>query len=286
MSPLCRHTFLFAIALLALCGSACSSVDSAHETITVTPADLERGTELARRLAEAPIGLFSADRFTGTNGVTLHYRLLAPPEIRPGTRYPLVLSLHGSGEIGEDNTAQLTPFQRSWLQPEIRKQLPAYVLVPQFPARSASYAADPGDGLRSSHADPPLLAAMELVDALVERLPIDQRRVYVVGFSMGASAAWNALLLRPDRFAAAVPIGGVPPERRLAPRLAAANLLVIHGQADAENTPEEARAMFVALQRAGARRVRLREYEGLGHRVPPEMLAGTEWRKWLFAQRR
>lgn len=87
-------------------------------------------------------------------------------------------------------------------------------------------------------------------------------------------------------FAAAVPIAGVPPERALAPRLAAANLLLVHGLADTENPPEPTRAMVAALEAAGARRVRLREYEGLGHQVPPEMIAGTEWREWLFAQRR
>jgi predicted peptidase len=127
---------------------------------------------------------------------------------------------------------------------------------------------------------------MELVDCLPGRLPIDERRVYVVGFSMGGSSAWNALLLRPGRFAAAVPIAGVPPERALAPRFAAANLLLVHGLKDTENPPEPTRAMVAALEAAGARRVRLREYEGLGHQVPPEMIAGTEWREWLFAQRR
>ena len=284
MRPLLRCAVL--MAAVAALGIGCRSVKANRELLVVTPPDLARNAELATRLMASSVEEFSAERFTGTNGVTIGYRLLPPPEIRPGERYPLVLSLHGSGEIGEDNAAQLRPLERSWALPEVRRRFPAYVLAPQFPGRSASYHDDPVDGLRSSHPDPPLLAAMELIDSLPGRLPIDERRVYVVGFSMGGSTTWTALLLRPGRFAAAVPIAGVPPERSLAPRLVAANLLLVHGLKDTENPPEPTRAMFAALKAAGARRVRLREYEGLGHQIPPEMIAGTEWREWLFAQRR
>jgi predicted peptidase len=274
------------VAAVAVFGAGCRSVKVSRELLVVTPPELARNTEMASRLMASSVEAFSAERFTGTNGITIGYRLLPPPEVRPGERYPLVLSLHGSGEIGEDNAAQLRPFERSWALPEVRRRFPAYVLVPQFPGRSASYHDDPGDGLRASHADPPLGAAMELVDSMAGKLPIDERRVYVVGFSMGGSTTWNALLLRPGRFAAAVPIAGVPPDRALAPRLAAANLLLVHGLKDTENPPEPTRAMAAALEAAGARRVRLREYDGLGHQVPPEMMAGMEWREWLFAQHR
>lgn len=274
------------VAAVAVFGAGCRSVKVSRELLVVTPPELARNAEMAARLMASSVEAFSAERFTGTNGITIGYRLLPPPEVRPGERYPLVLQLHGSGEIGEDNVSQLRPFDRSWALPEIRGRFPAYVLVPQFPGRSASYHDDPVDGLRSSQADPPLAAAMELVDSLSGRLPIDERRVYVVGFSMGASSTWNALLLRPGRFAAAVPIAGVPPERALAPRLAAANLLLVHGLEDTVNPPEPTHAMIAALEAAGSRRVRLREYEGLEHQVPPEMIAGTEWREWLFAQRR
>lgn len=271
---------------LAALGMGCRTGWSGRELVSLTPEQRSRGAELIQRLKESPIEPFAPEHFTGTNGVTIPYRLLPPEAPRPGMRYPLVLMFHGSGQIGEDNTAQIGPFTRSWASPEIRSRFPAYVLVPQFPARSALYAPDPGDGLPASSPGPPLLAAMELVDSLVQKLPIDPHRLYVVGFSMGGSTAWNALLLRPDRFAAAVPIAGVPPPRALAPRLADATLLVVHGTADTENAPDAARAMVAALHSAGAPRVRLREYDGLEHEIPADFFEETEWREWLFSQRR
>ena len=37
----------------------------------------------------------------------LPYRLLKPKEIEAGKKYPLVIFLHGAGERGKDNEAQL-----------------------------------------------------------------------------------------------------------------------------------------------------------------------------------
>jgi predicted peptidase len=177
------------------------------------------------------------------------YRLLVPESPRTGRRYPLVLVLHGSGAIGTDNQAQLGPFARSWTSPGLRRRFPAYVLVPQFPARSAVYETSGVDALPISRPQPSLETALELVDKLLGDYPIDRGRVYAIGFSMGGSAVWDALTLRPELFAAAVPIAGVP-------------------------------------RSAGAKRVRFREYEDIDHNIPPDMILGTWWREWLFAQQR
>ena len=40
-------------------------------------------------------------------GDTLRYCALAPQQIEQGKSYPLVVFLHGAGERGEDNQAQL-----------------------------------------------------------------------------------------------------------------------------------------------------------------------------------
>lgn len=41
-------------------------------------------------------------------GDTLNYRILYPENFSPTQKYPLVLFLHGAGERGNDNEAQLT----------------------------------------------------------------------------------------------------------------------------------------------------------------------------------
>ena len=78
---------------------------------------------------------------------TLPYRLLPPPTPPPpGTRVPLVLVLHGSGEIGTDNRAQLTPLALAWARDEARARDGAFVVVPQMPGANRSTYSGPATG--------------------------------------------------------------------------------------------------------------------------------------------
>ena len=54
----------------------------------------------------AQVSLFSYEAYTNNENDTLHYRMLLS-DYAPETRYPLVIFLHGSGERGDDNEAQL-----------------------------------------------------------------------------------------------------------------------------------------------------------------------------------
>lgn len=213
----------------------------------------------------------------------LPYRLLTPTRPAPPGGYPLVLVLHGSGAIGTDNQAQMGAFAKSWALPQAMAAFPAYVVVPQFPARTADYTPGP-DGILQSHANPPLHSALALVDELAARYRIDRRRIYVTGFSMGASGVWQALLARPDLFAAAVPVAGIAPPRAEAGRLKNVPLLVVHGDADTENPPASDLAMVKSLRAAGNARVEMVMHAGLEHEVAPEVLYGRWWREWLFRQ--
>lgn len=278
---LARRTLLLLGLLLP---AACAG--PAHEIMARTGTGGAREAAEIAQMAALPVEPFTAGAFSGSNGTRLVYRLLAPESPRAGRRYPLVLVLHGSGAIGTDNQTQLGPFARSWTSPEMRRRFPAYVLVPQFPVRSAVYETSGVDALPISRPQPSLEAALELVDKLLGDQPIDRGRVYATGFSMGGSAVWNALTLRPELFAAAVPIAGIPPPRDVAPRITRIPILIVHGTRDTENPIAPDRAMYAALRSAGSRRVRFREYEELDHNVPPDMFLGMWWREWLFAQQR
>lgn len=234
-------------------------------------------------LLALPVADFVPAVFDAPSGRRLPYRLLHPAQEQAGARYPLVVVFHGSGAVGEDNLSQLNGFARSWSRPDIRQAFPAFVLAPQFPARSANYSrAEDG----TTHADPGavFVDALELLDQTLTRYPIDPDRVYVVGFSMGASTAWHALLARPRTFAGAVVMAGVPPTLDMAENLRLP-IMVTHGTADTENPlPPTERFMERLLAINPLARVRL--YRGLDHRLPVEITAGTAWRSWLFAQLR
>ncbi|RZA19472.1 MAG: hypothetical protein EOP93_08630 [Lysobacteraceae bacterium] len=249
---------------------------------------LVRGTPALDRTPAAALGAddFTAGSFTAADGTVLPYRLLAPERIEPGQRYPLVVQFHGSGAIGNDNRAQIDRdfAARAWALPAVRARHPAFVLVPQFPVRSANY--DDPAVPRIAVAAPPLSAALELVDAIVARQPVDSSRIYASGFSMGGSAAWLSLLARPALFAAAMPISGIAPDRSRADALKHIPLLVLHGDADGENPIDSDREMIAAIRAAGGRQARMRAYAGLGHQPPGDLIPGDWWRDWLFAQHR
>jgi len=267
-----RASIAVACLLLAACAGA--------------PVAPVRGVAPLERSAVAGVALdaFAAGAFTAADGTVLRYRLLVPPRLEPGRRYPLVVQFHGSGGIGTDNAGQLDTLARAWALPEVRARYPAFVLVPQFPVRSANY--DDPAAPRVAVATPALSAALELIDSVVAQQPVDPARVYATGFSMGGSATWLSLLARPGLFAAAMPIGGIAPDRARASELRGIPILVLHGDADTENPIDADRAMVAAIRATGGREVRLREYVGLPHRPPADLVPGAWWRDWLFARHR
>lgn len=257
--------------------SGCAS-NSPVERISGTP-PIDRS-----QVASVTAEMFKPGEFVARDGTRLRYRLLSPTDPQPGQRYPLVLQLHSSGGVGDDNQRQLETMAKAWALPGIRTRYPAYVLVPQFPVRSANY--DNPALPRSAVASPALPAALELVDRIIATQEVDPQRIYVTGFSMGGSATWLASALRPDLFAAALPVSGIAPDRAQAPALIGLPIWVLHGDADAENPIDADREMVARIRDLGGRQVRLREYEGLAHAPPGDQLPGYWWRDWLFAQRR
>lgn len=263
------------------CGSASDAVP--EETVALATMDSAAAARLAGAIIDSvPVDAFAAESLH-VAGLVLPFRLLEPRNTRAGTRSPLVLVMHGSGAIGTDNVSQLGAFARAWALPSIRERFPAFIAVPQSADRTAIYSGS--DSLQSSDGTVWLDAVLSLVDTLVRTKAIDPSRVYVTGFSMGGSAVWNAVLKRPDLFAAAVPISGIPPARGKAGSLRSIPLWIVHGDADTENPIVADRAMFRALVGDGAD-IRFRVYRGLDHRIAPEFLADTTWRAWLFAHHR
>jgi predicted peptidase len=64
---------------------------------------------------------------------TLPYRILFPVNFDASKKYPLVLVLHGAGERGNDNEAQLRFGARAFLNDTTRAKYPAIVVFPQCP---------------------------------------------------------------------------------------------------------------------------------------------------------
>lgn len=85
--------------------------------------------------------MFEPRQYAADNGDQLNYRLLKPADHTPGKydaneKYPLVLFLHGAGERGSDNAAQLKHCMIEFCKPERRERFPLLCARTAMPRRA------------------------------------------------------------------------------------------------------------------------------------------------------
>ena len=251
--------------------------------------DLELYAQIAQTM--------SKDVYLAPNGMALPYRLFAPDE-KPGETYPLVVFLHGMGQRGRDNEAQVTQTSGAFLYalPEHQAETPCYILAPQCP-----------EDIAWAHPGVPELLK-ELIDKTIAECAVDPMRVSVTGLSMGGYGTWNMIGRYPGFFSAAMPICGagalevakkvgqlpvwafhaaddptVPVASELHSRTSA-NGAVVYGS----------RLMVTACRAAGSMNVRYTEYPAgaIGakwygaHAAWEEAYRDDAVRRWLLSQNR
>lgn len=203
-------------------------------------------------------------------------RVLLPQRYEPHThRYPLVLSLHGSGERGNDNWAQL----RNGLEifEQRRTGDAGIVVAPQLPKGmtwGGSWYGGESAGQRT---------LVALAKELRGRGSVDPDRIYGVGFSMGAIGLWDILVRNPGLFAAAVLVAGDLEVERAAP-LTAFPLWAIVGGRDDVVPPDNTREFARLVERRGGI-AKVTEIAAAGHDVWRAAFAYAPLWDWLFAQR-
>jgi predicted peptidase len=193
------------------------------------------------------------------------YRLLKPAQLTEGKKYPLVLFLHGAGERGDDNQSQLQYFPQMMSEPEYRQRYECFLLAPQCPTgRWWGAARRRGeDAAEENTAGHPSQAALGMLQECLQKYPIDRKRVYLTGLSMGGYGSWDLAVRHPELFAAVVPICGGGDESQAA-RLVGLPIWAVHGGADPVVPAERSRRMIDAIKKAGGG-PKYTELEGVGH---------------------
>ncbi|TKC10846.1 phospholipase [Pedobacter polaris] len=210
----------------------------------------------------------------------LLYRLLLPKNYDKTKKYPLVITFHNSTRIGTDNEKQLEPLSKIWIREEIYTKYNCFVIAPQFAERSSNYTENE-DGILVSKPSDDVQLVLELLKTIEnEYRSIDKSRIYLVGYSMGASTAQNLMSIAPKKFAAIVSVAAVPDFSNLKV-LKEKNIFLIHGQKDTENPYNGSVNLYAKLSRS--KNLTFKTYTELDHdyiNIP--LLLSDEIPKWLF----
>lgn len=206
-----------------------------------------------------------------TEQIRLEYLRYLPPDFqRKGrTKWPLILFLHGAGERGDN----LEKVKVHGIPRLLEKQdLPFVTLAPQCPA---------------DHWWADYLPALDaLLGETIDSLPIDPRRVYLTGLSMGGFGTWHLAVEYPQRFAAIAPICGgnawMYGIRERIDRIRDIPAWVFHGAKDRVVPPRESKAMVKALKQYGAD-VRFTLYPEAKHDSWTETYNNPELYAWFLS---
>jgi predicted peptidase len=216
------------------------------------------------------------------NGNSLPYRLLKPVNPQALERFPLIIFLHGSGERGSDNEAQIKHIKNLVLDTKNRGKYPSYVLAPQCP-KNELWAEHNKDGSVKAQPTKPMQMVIELIDQLSKEFPIDPSRIYITGVSMGGYGTWDLLARYPGKFAAGIPVCGGGDERT-APKMKEIPIWAFHGALDDKVPARQSRKMIQAIQKAGGK-PGYTEYPDITHDSWVQAYQEPHLLPWLFKQK-
>ena len=226
---------------------------------------------------------FSYEKYAD-NKDTLLYRLLLP-DYNPLGKYPLVIFLHGSGERGSDNEAQLKWSVQNFATDEMIKLHPSIVIAPQCPLQDGwSNFSDTKSGNMVLQSSPTktMKLLIGLIHQAIKKFGVDTNRIYITGLSMGGYGTYDAIERYPGLFAAAVPVCGGGDTSKAAV-IAHIPMWIFHGSEDPVVNPAFSLNMVEALRKAGAHPA-LTMYPETGHFSWIAAYSDPVMLDWLFRQ--
>lgn len=255
------------MAVLTVTGAA--NATSAYAQAAAPPA-VENITGVQSKL--------QARNFSGTlaNGRTaqLNYLLHVPASYGqdPNQKWPLLIFLHGSREVGRDINRVRRAIVPQML--EENPEFPFIVMAPQAASQQNGWY-------------PSLKPIEATIDALQGEYNIDPDRIYVTGLSMGGYGAWALMMDDPERFAAVAPVVGgyfFKPSQLCA--LKDKPIWVFAAKRDRNVPLKESERVVNALKACGAQPL-FTIFENANHDEGWELAyTTTDIFQWLLAQRR
>ena len=185
-------------------------------------------------------------------GEIMPYRLDVPEDYDPGRPTPLLVALHGNG--GTEDTMMTA------LGGALKKATAAegYIAVSPLGYRpTGGYGAEGNAGRPYSPQRRHLtrlseLDVMNVVEIVRREYNIDERRIYLLGGSMGGAGTWRIASRHPDIWAAIAPMcPGIMPAEVDFEGMRHIPVIVTHGDADVTVPVERSRRMVATMKEHG-----------------------------------
>lgn len=211
------------------------------------------------------MNLFSERKFiSAKTGKGLKYLYYSP---NTDGNLPLIIYLHGAGSRGTEL------LQLSHIGPigelEKGRNIPARMVAPQC-------CGDTWFELFET--------LIDFAENMANESGVDKSRIYLTGVSMGAYAAWQLAMTKPDMFAALVPVCGGGMYWN-AERLKNMPVWAFHGALDDVVLPEESIKMVRGINKSGGN-AKITVFEKADHNAWDSAFALDEMWKWMLSQKR
>lgn len=243
-------------------------------------------------LVAQDLNQFQKAAFT-REGNTLQYRILYPLNYNKAKTYPVITFLHGSGERGSNNEAQLLHGGAMFINDTVRNTLNAIVIFPQCPndsmwrhmkvtTDSFSITGHSFDLNFTPAPTTPALLVKLLLDSLVSSKKADKKRMYIGGLSLGGFGTFDMIERYPKFFAAAFPICGGGDTMMASKYSKIIAVWLFHGDIDKSVDVKNSRQYYAALQNLHAE-VKYTEYPGVGHNSWDNVFVEKELLPWVLS---
>ncbi len=251
------------------------SSSTLEESSTESSSSAPSSSESSSSEVIVPASAVAMNDFTESNFSNYPYRYIEPAHYSENKKYPIILFAHGAGGSGDNNTGQFTD-TGDWLElfgsADARTHYPAFIIAPQNPI----YLWDP----------------QTLYDLLEDFMSnynnIDRNRIYITGLSMGGNATWRSLFLKPDYFAAAIPVCGwfnnnIPPENSEIAKITDIPIWAMHSDDDNVVDVSLTRTIISQIRADGGTPI-YSEYTGWWHESWKPAYDESDLIHWLFSQ--
>ena len=169
------------------------------------------------------------------DGRSYNYGVFIPYDYAGDRPYPVILFLHGHGEIAANAYLHVT------FPAAIKNQKHTFSFIAVIPQ---GHLGDWGAG------DDDSKAAMDILARVENQYRVDSTRIYLTGVSSGGWGVWELAAAYPHRWAAIVPLAS-PGNPGLAPRIAGIPCWCFLNSFDSPRSVVGVRRMIPALREAG-----------------------------------